>query len=74
MFSVRVNSLWENNNNELISNTVVDSLKPQAYKLDSVLYNTSLGYGKRTIQITIDPDTLIAELYKDNNLYSYQYI
>ncbi len=71
MFSVRVNSLWENNNNELISNTVVDSLKPQAYKLDSVLYNTSLGYGKRTIQITIDPDTLIAELYKDNNLYSY---
>jgi hypothetical protein len=70
-FGVRVNSLWENNNSELISNTIIDSLKPLTYKADSVLYNTSPGYGKRLIQITIDPDTLIKELFKDNNFYSY---
>ncbi len=70
-FGVRVNSIWENNNNELVSSKIIDSLMPQTYKLDSVVYNTSLGYGKRSIQITIDPDTLIKEIFKDNNFYSY---
>jgi hypothetical protein len=68
---VRVNSLWENNNNELISSIVIDSLAPQSYRQLSVPYNTSLGYGRRFIRITIDPDTLIRELFKDNNYYSY---
>jgi hypothetical protein len=68
-FGIQAAAVWENNNTEAIANGVVDSLPPQAYQEYTALYNTALGYGRRSLRITIDPDTLIRELFKDNNIY-----
>ena len=69
--SVALSSIWDNNINEIISNSIIDSLQPQTFKELSSLYNTSLGAGRRTIKLSIDPDSSIKEMYKDNNLYSF---
>lgn len=60
---------WENNYTENITNTVIDSIAPKSYKELSGVYNTSLGFGKRNFHFSIDPDTTIKELYKDNNFF-----
>jgi hypothetical protein len=68
-FGVQSGAFWDNNNTEALSSAVVDSLPAQAYRELSAVYNTSLGFGNRSIRITIDPDTLIRELFKDNNIF-----
>jgi hypothetical protein len=67
---VQASAVWDNNNTESISSSVIDSLAPRSYKEFSAVYNTALGYGRRSLRITIDPDTLIRELFKDNNIYA----
>jgi len=66
---VQVNSIWDNNTIEAIATVHIDSIEKQTYKEITVSYNTALGYGRRNLHIAIDPDTLVKELYKDNNLY-----
>ncbi|MEW5800069.1 MAG: C25 family cysteine peptidase [Bacteroidota bacterium] len=65
----RINAVWENNTNELVGSFVIDTLKPKSYKELSATYSTELGFGKRNIQFTIDPDTSVRELYRDNNVF-----
>jgi hypothetical protein len=67
---VQINSIWDNNIIETIATVHLDSIGKQSYKETAVTYNTALGSGRRNIHIAIDPDTLIKELYRDNNLYS----
>lgn len=66
---VKIGALWENNYSETIAAVTIDSLPPRKYKELSGIYNTSLGFGKRNIQFTIDPDTVIRERYRDNNYF-----
>lgn len=66
---VKIGALWENNYSETIATVTIDSLPPKKYKELSGIYNTSLGFGKRNIQFTIDPDTVIRERYRDNNYF-----
>ncbi len=68
---IQAGAVWDNNNTESIASTVIDSLPPLSYKQLSAVYNTSLGSGRRSLRITIDPDTLIRELFKDNNIYAF---
>ena len=68
---VKLTSTWSNNYIEQIAVQTIDSIAPESYKEIMSQYNTSLGNGKRTIQLSIDPDTTIKEIYKDNNFYSY---
>ena len=62
-------SVWDNGNTEQIANITIDSIGICSYKEITTSYNTAVGIGRRTLQIIIDPDTLIKELYKDNNYY-----
>jgi hypothetical protein len=67
----KLTSTWENNYVEQITAATADSIAPDGYKEFTTQYSTSLGSGKRTIKLTIDPDTLIREIYKDNNIYTF---
>lgn len=67
-------STWDNNYVEGITAQNIDSIPPDSYKEIIAQYNTSLGSGKRTIRLSIDADSTIRELYKDNNYYSYPII
>lgn len=71
---VKIHSTWDNNYVEPITVHTIDSITPGSYKEINSQYNTSLGSGKRSIQLSIDPDTTIKEIYKDNNFYSYPII
>ncbi len=68
---IKLHSTWDNNYVEPIAVQTIDSIAPESYKEINTEYNTSLGSGKRTIQLSIDPDTTIKEIYKDNNFYSF---
>ncbi|MGE5314082.1 MAG: C25 family cysteine peptidase [Acidobacteriota bacterium] len=70
-FSAQAAAVWSNNNIEPIGSVVIDSLAPKSFTEASALYNTSLGSGRRSIRIAVDPDTLVRELYKDNNIYAF---
>ncbi|MDD8017707.1 MAG: C25 family cysteine peptidase [Bacteroidota bacterium] len=70
-FIVGTSSLWDTNHKETIADITVDSLNPKTYKEFLVPYNTSLGYGRRFIQITIDSANLVPEVLKDNNFFSF---
>lgn len=72
--SAKVQAIWDNNTSEPVSVAVIDSIGVKSYKEYSAQYNTSLGFGKRNIQITIDPDTTIRELYKDNNIFVFPFV
>lgn len=67
----KLSSIWDNNYIEQVTQQTIDSIPPESFKEISTQYNTSLGSGKRTIQLTIDPDTTFREIYKDNNLFTY---
>ncbi|MFZ4619180.1 MAG: C25 family cysteine peptidase [Bacteroidota bacterium] len=71
---VKLSSIWDNNYTEQLGVQTIDSISAESYKELSTVYNTSLGNGKRTVQVTIDPDTTIREIYKDNNLFTYPLI
>jgi hypothetical protein len=68
---VQIQSISDNNISESIAALRLDSIGKQSYKESTVSYNTSLASGRHNLRITIDPDTLVQELYKDNNVYSF---
>jgi hypothetical protein len=68
---VHLVSLWQNNSVEQIETKIIDSIPGDSYKEFNTQYNTSLGSGKRNLQLSIDPDTTISEIYKDNNFYTF---
>ncbi|NUN71059.1 MAG: hypothetical protein HUU02_15265, partial [Bacteroidetes bacterium] len=70
-FSYKLISRWDNNTEEEITVGTIDSLSPGAYRQFTSVYPTSLGNGRRTIQLTIDPDTSLREVYRDNNVYTF---
>ncbi len=67
---VQVTSLWDNNNSEIIQQTTIDSLPSLGYAELQATYNTALGSGRRSVRISVDPDTTVKELFRDNNFYS----
>lgn len=69
-FKVRVEVVKPDNSREKIFEQIVDSLGVEKRKSFNVSYNTASSIGNRSFYITIDPDSKILELYKDNNLYS----
>jgi len=71
---ILLTSIWDNNYVEQITSQTIDSIAPMSYKEIISRYNTLLGSGKRNIQLSIDPDTTIREIYKDNNFYSFPLI
>ncbi|MFA6541814.1 MAG: C25 family cysteine peptidase, partial [Bacteroidota bacterium] len=71
---VLANAVWDNNSTESIISTTIDSIGALSKKELSALYNTSLGFGKRNFYITVDPDSALAEAYKDNNVYSFPFV
>ncbi|MCX6167732.1 MAG: C25 family cysteine peptidase [Ignavibacteriales bacterium] len=68
-FKVNVELIKKDNSHEKIFQTIVDSLGSQQNKFFNVLYNTSDINGPVQLNINIDPENKILELYKDNNLY-----
>jgi hypothetical protein len=66
---VNLSSQWDNNTIEQLSSVSIDSLGIRSYKELTASYNTSLGFGRRNIQVSIDPDTTVRELYRDNNFF-----
>lgn len=73
-FGYRLVSRWDNNTEEVIASGSVDSILAGSYKQFSSLYSTSLGNGRRTVLLTIDPDTTLREVYRDNNIYSFPFV
>ncbi len=71
---VKLVSLWQNNSVEQIEASIIDSIPGDSYKEFNTVYSTSLGSGKRTLQLSIDPDTTIREIYKDNNFFTFPII
>lgn len=69
-FKVNVELIKKDNSHEKIFETTVDSLGAGQKKLFNVLYNTANISGSIQLNINIDPENKILELYKDNNLYS----
>jgi hypothetical protein len=69
-FKVNVELIRKDNSHEKIFETTVDSLGSEQKKLFNLLYNTANISGSIQLNINIDPENKILELYKDNNLYS----
>jgi hypothetical protein len=67
---VKIQSIRDNTISENIATIRIDSIGKHSFKETVITYNTALGSGRRDLRITIDPDTLIKELYKDNNVFS----
>ncbi len=69
-----ITSLWDNNAKEQIAERVIDSIPPGKQFRSSAEYATTLGSGRRTLRMTIDGDSSVAERWKDNNSYSFPFI
>jgi len=68
---VQMQSVWENGVIEPVLTASIDSINPLSYHVMMATYNTAMGYGKRNLRISIDPEAAIQELYKDNNIFVY---
>lgn len=71
---IKLSSNWDNNYTEQFFSTTIDSIAPENYKEIITEYNTALGNGKRNILLSIDPDTTLREIYKDNNFFVFPFI
>ncbi len=69
-FKVNVELIKKDNSREKIFEQLVDSLGADKYKQFDVSYSTANVTGSLQINIIIDPENKITELYKDNNYYS----
>lgn len=68
-FNVLVDVVNSDNSKNRIYETLVDSLNPGSRRLFNLNY-VPTSAGSKSFYITIDPDNKIAELYKDNNIFS----
>ncbi len=68
-FNVLVDAVNSDNSKNKIYETLVDSLNPGSRRLFNLNY-VPTSAGSKSFYITIDPDNKIAELYKDNNIFS----
>lgn len=69
-FKVKVDAVNGANPASKIFEQVIDSLGVFSSKSFNVNYKTPLGSGASQIVITIDPDNVLKEFYRDNNSYS----
>ncbi len=69
-FKVNVELIKKDNSREKIFEQAVDSIGADKYKQFNVNYNTANVSGSLQLNINIDPENKITELYKDNNYYS----
>jgi hypothetical protein len=69
-FKVKVDAIIGANSAVKIFEQVIDSLGVFSSKLFSVNYKTPLDVGGSQLVITIDPDNVLKEFYRDNNSYS----
>lgn len=69
-FKVRVDAVFGGNPPSKIFEQVIDSLGVFSSKPFSVNYKSPLGSGASQFVITIDPDNVLKEFYRDNNSYS----
>ncbi len=69
-FKVNVELIKKDNSREKILEQNVDSIGADKYKQFNVNYNTANVTGQLLLNINIDPENKITELYKDNNFYS----
>lgn len=67
---VKLERIKADNTKEVISESIIPTLKQDTYKEFNSVYNTSSGAGNGSFLITIDPENLKEEYYKDNNVYS----
>lgn len=69
-FNVNVELIKRDNSRDKIFEQAVDSIGAEKYKQFSLNYNTANISGPFQLNINIDPESKIIELYKDNNYYS----
>ena len=69
-FKVNVELVKKDNSREIIFEHLIDSIGVEQKKLFNLLYNTANISGPVQLNINIDPENKILELYKDNNFYS----
>lgn len=69
-FNVNAELIKKDNSREKIFEQAVDSIGADKYKQFNVHYNTVNVSGSLQLNINIDPENKITELYKDNNFYS----
>lgn len=69
-FKVKVDAIIGANPASKIFEQVIDSLGVFSSRPFSVNYKTPLGSGASQFVITIDPDNVLKEFYRDNNSYS----
>ncbi len=69
-FKVKVDAITGANPATKIFEQVIDSLGTFSSKPFKVNYKTPLGSGASQFVITIDPDNVLKEFYRDNNSYS----
>lgn len=67
-------SVWDNNSVEIIDTGILDSIPAEGYRELMATYSTSLGSGRRTIHLSIDPDSTVREIYRDNNVYTFPFV
>lgn len=69
-FIVSVDMVKPDNSKERIYSTLVDSLGSEQRKKFEVSYNTTSFNGERSLEISIDGDNNVTELFEDNNFYN----
>lgn len=69
-FKVKVDAVIGANPATKIFEQVIDSLGVFSSKPFTVNYNTPLGSGASQFVITVDPDNVLKEFYRDNNSFS----
>lgn len=69
-FKVKVESKIGNNPSAKIFETTIDSLGIFSKKNFTVKFRTPIEVGAGQLTITVDPDNVLQEFYKDNNSYS----
>lgn len=68
-FDVQVEVIRPDNSSEMILKQKLNFLAPHEKKFLEAIFNTQSETGDRTYKINIDPDNLVSEYYKDNNVY-----
>jgi hypothetical protein len=70
-FRVKVDLVKPDNSHKTLFDALVEKLDPMAHKHFELNYIAGFynGYGSMTLEISIDPQNKIKEIYEDNNIY-----
>jgi hypothetical protein len=67
---VRVSVMMTDSAQQILYETVIDTINAESKRLVSVNYIVGAGSADRQFIINIDPDNKINEIYKDNNIFA----